>query len=113
MKQFLWDADSPYHLGLILFERGDEQGARSFFETALKREPAFSEAMTYLAWIDLHEGEISSADNLATRALRLYPVYELALLLQARIRQAQGRTEEELALYERVIRDFRLDRRLN
>ena len=104
--QFPGDADSPYRLGLILFERDDEQGARPWFETALKREPEFAEAMTYLARIDLNEGKIASADDLATRALRLHPDYETALLLQARIRQAQGRTEEELALYDRVIRDY-------
>ena len=104
-EKYPWDADSPYRLGLILFEQGDQQGARPWFETALKREPEFAEAMTYLARIDLNESKIASADDLTVRALRLHPGYETALLLQARIRQAQGRTEEELALYDRIIRD--------
>jgi len=30
--EFPWDADSPYRLGLILIERGDEKAARPWFE---------------------------------------------------------------------------------
>ena len=60
MKEFPWDADSPYRIGLILFERGDGQGARPWFDTALKREPEFAEAMTYLAWTDLNEADIAN-----------------------------------------------------
>ena len=104
--RFPWDADSPYRLGLILFERGDERGARPWFDLALQREPEFAEALTYLARIDLNEGKTASADDRVARALRLYPDYETALLLQARIRQVQGRTEEEVAAYEKAIRDY-------
>ena len=104
--EFPQDADSPYQVGVIFMERGDSNEARKWFDEALVREPRFPEALTSLAWVDLEQGDFSNAEKRAHAALELHPGYQSARLVLARVRRMQGRTADELAIYETLVQEY-------
>lgn len=105
MERHPWDADSPRWIGEIRLAEGKLDEAGRFFSEALKREPNFPEVTTALAQIAFRKENVPEADALTDRSLALYPNDERSLLLKARIREKQGRTNEELALYEKAIEE--------
>jgi tetratricopeptide (TPR) repeat protein len=105
MREFEWDADSPFRMGEILASRGDDRGALALLEEALRRQPEYPEAMTAMARLALKRGDLSQAEQLAREALALYPNHVNALLVLARVHQRRGEVEETIGVYEQAIRE--------
>jgi Tfp pilus assembly protein PilF len=83
--------------------RTDE--ATSFLKEALRREPDFPEAQIDLALIDLQNNQLDAASNRITRALELYPNYDVALLTAARLCEQKEDVSGVAEYYKRAIAD--------
>ncbi len=88
---------------------GDVDGALELMRMALARTPPAEVEdrawiLTQMAHLRLMAGGVEAADGLLAQALALFPDYHYALGNQARVRAAQGRHEEALALLERRFR---------
>jgi tetratricopeptide (TPR) repeat protein len=85
---------------------GDVDGALEFMVEALASVPA--EELEDRAWILTHighlhlaAGRVAAAEQAVGQALELFPDYHYALAQLARVRAAQGRPQEAVALLER------------
>lgn len=76
--------------GLALDGRGDEAGARSAFEQALRAAPDSVRAIAAVAAFDLDHGRVAEARDRVAAALVSQPDDPLLLRLTGRIRIAQG-----------------------
>ncbi len=92
-----WDADSPYHIGRIMIQRGQKEQGLEFLNEALRREPHFPEAMIAIARVELSEGRLTAAERRTRRSLQYNPTEKGALLLLADIRRRQGNRAEEIS----------------
>jgi len=87
---------------------GDRRGAIDALELALDAADAADPEtrawlLTYLGHEHWALGEVDAADRRYTAALAAFPDYHLALPGLARVRGAEGRTGEAIALYERAL----------
>ncbi len=103
MREFPWDADSPYAMGIIHLARDEAEAAGAMLEEALRREPDFPEAMAALARLRERQGDLATAQSLLEESLQLYPTYPTALMQLAGLHRRRGQTGAELALIARAI----------
>ncbi len=97
MEAYPWDADSPFHLGLIFARLNQNQRAVEFLNQALQREPEFPRALIELARHHLRQGDLMAAEKKLTASLQLAPADEDALILMAELQRRKGDTRLELA----------------
>lgn len=67
-----------YNLGVVAFERGELDGAFSFFLSAVDVDPGFPNAWNNLGVCHMRRKEYKEAVQALDKALRLDPRYELA-----------------------------------
>jgi tetratricopeptide (TPR) repeat protein len=103
MAKFPWDADSPYHIGRIMIQRGQKEQGLDYLSEALRREPHFPEAMIAIARVELSEGRLTAAERRVRSSLQCNPTEKDALLLLADIRRRQGHRAEEIALLKQAV----------
>src|SRR5262249_53540635 len=82
---------------------GDLEGARELMQMALDQTaPGETEdrawMLAQLGHLHLFEGDVTKAERVLQEALRLFPGYHYALGNLARVRTAQGRNEDAVAL---------------
>jgi tetratricopeptide (TPR) repeat protein len=97
METYPWDADSPFHLGLIFARLNQNQRAVEYLNQALQREPEFPQALTELARHHLRQGELIAAEKQLTAGLKLAPANEDGLILMAELQRRKGETRSEIA----------------
>ena len=103
MAEFPWDADSPYHIGRIMIQRGQKEQGLDYLSEALRREPHFPEAMIAIARVELSDGRLTAAERRVRSSLQCNPTEKDALLLLADIRRRQGHRAEEIALLKQAV----------
>lgn len=82
----------PYlHLGRMLIERGDKDGAKSAFEKLLRFEPDMPEALTTLGRICVDEGKIDIGETYLAKAFDSDPNFPDVKTLLGRIAFERGR----------------------
>ncbi|WP_394472664.1 XrtA/PEP-CTERM system TPR-repeat protein PrsT [Roseateles sp. DC23W] len=90
--------------GRILLLKGDNVGARSAFEEALKRDPAYVSAMSNLALLDLRDGKVDAARARFEAALKAAPNNVSAMIALADLLVIVKAPQSEVtALLERAI----------
>ena len=99
------DAESWYHLGLVLNGAGQTKEARKAFETAVKRRPGHAESHAGLAYTLLVANKMKDAERAARRALELGPRSATARYTLGVVRLRQGKPGEALAEADRVLAD--------
>lgn len=82
------------NLGQVLLSAGDAGSAKEHFETALRLDPDYPEALHNLALCHLEEGRIVEARHLLERALALRPRNAVTHLVLARVLSMEGRRKE-------------------
>lgn len=87
---------------------GDIDGSLDLMLQAYQRTPPAEREdrawlLTHMAHLQLLDRQPDRADALLVEALQLFPGYHYALAQQARVRQAQGRHAEALALLRRHV----------
>ena len=97
-------------LAYVRFLHGDPQGALQLMHTAIEkavteRVPKENLAWSYTEQGDLffHIGKIEEAETSYQRALTTYPQYHRALANLAKVRTAQQRYPEAIALYQQAL----------
>ncbi len=85
---------------------GDLEGALDFMRAAYQRTPAGETEdrawlLTQMGHLELLRGNFDAADSLLGLALDLFPDYHYALAQRARVRAAQGRPADAVALLRR------------
>lgn len=85
---------------------GDLEGALEFMQAAYQRTPAAETEdrawlLTQMGHLELLRGNLGAADSLLGLALDLFPEYHYALAQRARVRTAQGRHADAVALLRR------------
>jgi len=85
---------------------GDLEGALDFMRAAYQRTPAAETEdrawlLTQMGHLELLRGNLDAADPLLGLALDLFPDYHYALAQRARVRAAQGRPDDAVALLRR------------
>ncbi len=85
---------------------GDLEGALEFMRAAYQRSPAAETEdrawlLTQMGHLELLRGNLDAADALLGLALDLFPDYHYALAQRARVRTAQGRPADAVALLRR------------
>ncbi|HBF34470.1 TPA: hypothetical protein DDW35_07885 [Candidatus Sumerlaeota bacterium] len=105
MRDFPWDADSPFRAAAILQKQGNLDEAAVLLQQAIEREPEFPDALLALARIHYDRCQFHDAEELTTRSLTLQPNHIPSLLLKAGLRRKTGNTDEELAFYERALNE--------
>lgn len=104
--------DAAMAEGRDAFARRDYDAAVSAFERALVATPDDPRALSELGWAALHAEDLALAERVLVRATELEAEPRLAaasLYNLGRVREAQGRTADAAALYERslALRDAR------
>ena len=85
---------------------GDLEGALEFMQAAYQRTSAAETEdrawlLTQMGHLELLRGNLGAADSLLGLALDLFPEYHYALAQRARVRTAQGRHADAVALLRR------------
>jgi len=83
---------------------GDSHGALDFYnqvyqETSPHEAEQIARVLTYMANLELARGHAESAEKLLDQALKAFPGYYLGLEALARLRTAEGRYTEAIALW--------------
>jgi putative PEP-CTERM system TPR-repeat lipoprotein len=87
---------APRLRGQVLISTGDLKGARANFERPLKLDPAYFPAIESLAGLDLRDKKPADAEQRFTALLKLQPESYPGLLGLARVREAAGKSQEEV-----------------
>ncbi|MBT9567556.1 MAG: tetratricopeptide repeat protein [Thiobacillus sp.] len=87
---------------------GDIDGSLDLMQQAYQRTPPTHHEdrawiLTHMAHLRLLNAEVGDADLLTTEALQIFPGYHYALAQQAKVRQAQGRWSDAVALLRRHV----------
>jgi tetratricopeptide (TPR) repeat protein len=98
------NADAEYSLGVKYTMQSRPDEAMALFESALGKNPKYSEAWVNLGVIQATRGHVVEAERSLRNAVALDPENALALTNLAILREKAGDPEEALALYERSLR---------
>ena len=95
-------AREAYRLGRECFERGDDEGALTWFQAVLDAHPRFAD-VHYMVGV-LHErgGDLEAASLSLERALHINPGYAEAMVALVSIYELRGEFESSRALAERM-----------
>ncbi|MCA9310563.1 MAG: tetratricopeptide repeat protein, partial [Phycisphaerales bacterium] len=85
------------------FARGDLHTANQQAALILRQDPRNLEALRALGQIRLFQGLWAEAQAFAAQALQVSPDDHAALLLQARIFSAQGRSDDAIEVCDRIL----------
>ena len=102
-KQSPKNPQLPLLLGLALLQQGDNAGARSEFELALRLAPDLATALEQLVNLDLMEKKYSAAAQSVESSLKQNPQAAGLHLLMSRILAAQGETNAAEAELSKVV----------
>jgi tetratricopeptide (TPR) repeat protein len=97
------NADAEYSLGVKLAMKGRPGEAGELFESALRKNPRYTEAWVNLGVLQATAGRVAEADRSLRNAIAADPENTLALTNLAILREKAGAREEALALYERAL----------
>lgn len=93
---------------LLALGRHDE--AKEAYGAVIKARPDGMEALNGMARYYFATGDLAAADQAADQAVAKYPADAETLLLKAKLLQAQKKTDEAAALYDKVLKLYPLHR---
>lgn len=96
------DANLHFHAGQQARQRGALPIARSHLETAVRLDPALTDAWAALVTLLQQEGQATTAAQTLARALALNPDSPVLLLERGRYHKTQGRVGEAMADFRRA-----------
>ncbi|MFQ6104538.1 MAG: tetratricopeptide repeat protein [Candidatus Glassbacteria bacterium] len=103
-KELGTGGEEEFHIGMMLERQGDLDGAASWFQAALREDPAYAEAHFFMGKIHWVKGDKNLAIESLKKAISLLPEFAEANTLLGHIYLSSGMKEEALSSYREALK---------